>query len=197
MKTFVCLALFSSLFVSSVTADTTKTVDKTSGLSAWVLNDNGLELTLKQVFPEQIRAFYLARGFPEVTADKIAKSCMFQTIIKNSQQKGESIHVDQTFWQVKTNKQTRGIKLKSIWDKEWKHDKKIKPSARLAYRWATFPTKQTFEPKGDYNWGMTCFDLQPGTKFAVEVVWKLGDTKKSAWIDDLSCAQDSNTKESE
>ncbi len=197
MKTFIHLIFLSSLFASSIAADTTKTVDKASGLSVWTFNDNGLELTLKQAFPEQIRAFYLARGFPKATAEKIAKSCMFQTIVKNSLQKGDPIHMDQTLWQVKTNKQTRGIKLKSIWDKEWKNNKQIKHSARLAYRWATFPTKQTFEPKGDYNWGMTCFDLQPGTKFAVEVVWKLGDTQKSAWVDDLSCAQDSNTKENE
>jgi hypothetical protein len=188
------LALTSICITANLAADTQKTLDKETNLSAWILRDSGLELTLKQVFPEQIRAFYLARGFPKTTAEKIANSCMFQTIVKNSLQEGEPIHMDQALWQVKTDTQTRGIKLKSTWDKAWKNNSQIKPAARLAYRWATFPTKQHFEAKGDYNWGMTCFDLQPGTKFAVEIVWKLGNIEKSAWIHGLSCAQDGDSK---
>ncbi len=192
MKIVIYLTLFLNLLGLSIAADTVKILDKTSGLSSWVLSDNGLELTLKQAYPDQIRAFYLARGFPDNIAADIADSCMFQTIVKNTLEKGEVITIPQALWQVKTEIKTAGIKLKQTWDKQWQGNKQIKPASRLAYRWATFPTEQRFEPKGDYNWGMTCFDLKPKTRFDVKVVWQLGDKEKSQWIRGLQCAYDND-----
>ncbi len=191
MRKIFYLGFLVNLFGLSAFADITKTVDETTGLSAWVLKDNGLELTLKQAYPEQIRAFYLARGFPDKIAGEIANSCMFQTIAKNTLNKSDknaaTITLEQALWKVKTRSQTKGIKLKKIWDSQWQKQQ-LKPSARIAYRWATFPTQQSFEPSGDYNWGMTCFDLKPGTEFDVEISWKHGKIKKSAWMYSLSCA---------
>ena len=146
------LLLFSLLSLP-VMADSNPTLDKQSGLIAWVLKQDGLELTLKQAYPEQILAFYLARGFPKDIAQQIANSCLFQTIAKNTlntqdDEPGSNhvITIHQDLWQVKTSEGEHGIKLKESLDKQWKKQQ-LKPAARIAYRWATFPTEQSFRPK--------------------------------------------------
>lgn len=62
-------------------------------------------------------------------------------------------------------------------------------ASRLAFRWATFPTQQTFEQGGDYNWGMTSFGLPPGTIFDLHVFWMQGSQQKDLWIKSIQCSQ--------
>ena len=121
---------------------------------------------------------------------------MFQTIAKNtlSAADGESrarraITLRQSLWRIKTADGERGLTPKESWDKQWK-EQQLKPAARIAYRWATFPTEQSFRPSGDYNWGMTRFDLKPGAEFDVKIVWIKDNKEKSAWLRSLKCAGD-------
>lgn len=192
MRTILFLFFY---FVSShAVADnsvTTVSIDPQTNPGTWVLNQEGLELTLKQLHPDQVRAFYQARGFSSKIANDIANSCMFQSIAKNTQNKaqGHTITVQLKLWRVKTDSETRGIKLKESWNNQWKDDE-VTPAARIAFRWATLPTEQSYEPSGDYNWGMTSFGLKPGSRFDLKVVWKQENTEKSAWIKALRCATD-------
>jgi len=188
LKIFIFAAL--SILTHSAWAEIVKTTDPQTSLSGWKLTDSSLELELIQRLPVQTLAFFQARGFSPQIASDIGNSCVFQTIARNSftQSTHESITIHLADWQVKTDRQLKRVKLKESWDNEWS-ESQVGRAARIAFRWATFPTEQTFEPAGDYNWGMISFDLPPGSVFDLLVVWKQGKTQKKQWITSLQCPE--------
>jgi len=140
-------------------------------------------------------------GLNEVLVDKTT-GLVFQTIVKNTglQKTGEPISISLKTWRisptnpVRKHNRVQGIKLKEDWAEEWLaiQDKKkqVKQSARIAFKWATFPSKQTFEPGGDYNWGMISFGLPPGTTFDLLIVWQSGRQSHERWIKNIQCPED-------
>lgn len=172
-------------------ADVTRQVNAENGLVGWKLQRDGLELELIQRLPDQTRAFFLARGFSAAVADDIGTGCVFQTIARNVSRPPQDLPVAIALaqWRVRHGGELRPVKLKEQWDREWPQDS-VSAAARLAFRWATFPTEQTFEPGGDYNWGMTGFDLPPGETFDLQVVWQLGGRRQVAWINNIECPAD-------
>lgn len=175
----------------SVYAEITTSSDPETGLSAWKLSAHGFELELIQRLPDQTRAFFQGRGFSSEIADEIGRNCVFQTIGKNRMNKksGEAITISLKRWRIRTGNRIQGIKLKESWNKEWS-DSQVDNAARIAFRWATFPTEQIFEPSGDYNWGMISFGLPPQSTFDLNVVWTHGNKEKSQWIKDIQCPED-------
>ncbi|EGV51069.1 hypothetical protein [Candidatus Endoriftia persephone] len=184
---FLCVALLPA----SGFARVEKTVDPTTQLSSWKLSQAGLELKLVQRLPDQTRGFFQARGFSKTIADQIATHCVLQTIARNraSDAAAGAISIDLNEWRIRQGDKVRGLKLKESWDAEWGDDQ-VSAASRIAFRWATFPTRQTFEPAGDYNWGMTSFGPLPGSRFDLKVVWREGDEQKIVWIEALECAED-------
>ncbi len=79
---------------------------------------------------------------------------MLQTIARNraSDAAAGAISIDLNEWRIRQGDKVRGLKLKESWDAEWGDDQ-VSAASRIAFRWATFPTRQTFEPAGDYNLG--------------------------------------------
>jgi hypothetical protein len=190
-RIFIFTILFIlSHFTTLTYAELVKKTDPKTRLSGWKLTEGGLELELIQRLPIQTLAFFQARGFSREIANDIGNSCVFQSIGKNiyTQSADESISIHLADWRVKANGQLKPVKLKEAWDNEWSATQVNSP-ARIAFKWATFPTQQTFEPAGDYNWGMISFDLSPGTVFDLQVVWKEGKTLKQQWITSLQCPE--------
>ena len=161
-------------------------------LQSWELRQGALSLKLIQRTPDQTRAFFLARGFPRETANDIATACVLQTIGRNlgGTEKPVSLGYDLHDWRVRYKGELRPIRLKEDWAEAWKSHPEIPEAARIAFRWATFPTRQQFEPGGDYNWGMTSFGLPPGSRFDLQLRWRENGQPKSAWIENLQCPQD-------
>ena len=155
-----------------------------------------MQLELIQRLPDQTRGFFLARGFNRNIADKIARSCVFQTIVRNtgsdtkiedSDKNAMTVSLKQ--WRVKIKNKTMPIKLKEDWIKEWSRSS-IKPAARHAFRWASFPSEQTFHPTGDYNWGMITFGLTPGNIFDLQIQWRIDNKTHQSVIKNIQCALD-------
>ena len=190
------ILFFSIIFmpiVASATADVTQSqsVDEQAALASWKIDDGNFELELTQLLPDQTRAFFLARGFSKQIANTIATGCIMQIIGRNSAEQGASdsvIDVDLKQWRMLHEGSEGPIKLKEQWDSEWPADK-VSDTARLAFRWATFPTQQNFAP-GDYGWGMTSFGLAPGERFDLRVVWTVAGVEKDAWIRGIQCAEE-------
>lgn len=185
------------LYSPFVLAEVSVEIDPDTNLKSWILSDKGLELKIAQMLPEQVHAFYLARGFSSTIASDIAANCMMQTVVKNttSKETGKAITILLKEWQIKQQRKSddkaehySGIKLKETWNKEWEEDD-ISNAARVAFRWATFPTEQTFEPSGDYNWGMTSFGMAAGNTFDLNVIWHQGGHQFNTWIHTISCAK--------
>jgi hypothetical protein len=178
------------LIAAPAIAGVVQSVDEQTALVSWKIDDGNFELELAQLLPDQTRAFFLARGFSKQIANTIATGCIMQTIGRNSGGQGMpgSIDVDLKQWRMLHDGSEGPIKLKEQWDSEWPADK-VSDTARLAFRWATFPTQQNFAP-GDYGWGMTSFALPPGRHFDLKVVWSVAGVEKDAWIRGVQCAEE-------
>lgn len=160
--------------------------DSETKLIGWKLDEIGFKLELNQLLPNQTRAFFQARGFSVKYADSIANGCVYQTIVHNNSNKPVTISLKQ--WRIKTRDgKEQPIKLKEVWDSEWND---VSQAARIAFRWSTFPTEQTFTSKSDSNWGMTSFGLAPGTSFDLHIFWQLGNEAQDIWIKDMQCPID-------
>ena len=189
VKPFFCLLL---IFISTQSvALVEKTVDSETLLKSWKLTEAPFSLELIQRLPDQTRAFFQARGFSSDIANNIATQCVLQTIGKNTSKapKSKSITYDLHEWKIYINAKAQSIKFKELWDKEWAEGIVTKAS-RIAFRWATFPTQQSFDPGGDFNWGMISFGLPPGSTFDLEVLWKHNNQTHSQWIKQIECPAD-------
>ncbi len=176
------------LLSSMARAELVQSTNALTGLNSWETNEHSLQLELVQRYPSQTAAFFIARGFPEAIATELAETgCVFQTIGKNIG-KNHDVSFNLAEWRVVIGDQTLPLKLKKQWHKQWAKNA-VTPAARIAFRWATFPTEQTFKP-GDYNWGMITFNLPPGSEFDLKVVWREGGAEYSSVIPELQCAKD-------
>ncbi len=161
-----------------------------NGLRSWTLHDGALELQLIPRLPDQTRAFFLARGFPADVADRIARACVFQVIGKNvaTSDAPHDIRIDLRQWRITHRNQTVPIKLKEVWAEQWPDD--VPNAARIAFRWATFPTDQVYHPADDHNWGMVSLGPPPGSILDLDVVWFEDGRHKHFTIEGLDCPTD-------
>lgn len=189
----IILAALFNISITAYSAELLTGTDEQAQLPFWQVTDKGISLRLVQRLPIQSRAFFLARGFNKDQAERIAQSCIFQTVFKNTsntEQVNSPLSYNLEDWQVIVHGQTRGMKTREQWDVEWIKDK-VKKTQRLAFEWALYPTRQTYQP-GDYNWGMSSFNLDPGTRFKLTVVWRQFGKQHKYLIDGIQCAEDIN-----
>jgi hypothetical protein len=171
-------------------ASVTTGTDEQARLPYWQLSDESMSLRLVQRLPDQTRGFFLARGFSPEHAERIAQSCVFQTVFHNTSNAGVSSPLVYNLrdWVVYVDGKQQGLKTREDWDSEWRQ-LGTSQAARIAFEWALYPTRQTYKP-GDYNWGMSIFNLSPGTRFNVKVVWRQHGKIHSDIIEGIECAPD-------
>jgi hypothetical protein len=163
--------------------------DQATGLETWQWHGDGASLTFNQLLPDQSRAYFQGRGFPPEHAEQVALACVFQTIIRNRADAVVPLEVDLSQWRViPVQGNPRPPQLQSDWQAQWER-RRIVQSARLAFRWSLFPTRQTFQP-GDWNMGMVTFGLTPGEAFDLELTWHEGTEPRRWRLEDMRCAPD-------
>lgn len=190
-RTLRC-CLLAAVWVSAAVngAQLSQGVDAEAGLPYWQVQDAGMSLRLVQRLPDQTRAFFLARGFARADAEMIAQSCVFQTVLKNTSQtsRPDALEYSLQNWRVHRAVFVSGLKTREAWAKVWAARETPMP-ARIAFAWALLPTQQRNNP-GDYNWGMTVFDMPPESRFDLEVVWHQFGKRQSAVLKGLHCGPD-------
>lgn len=160
-----------------------------SGLPGWHWEGDDGSFTFNQRLPDQTRAFFQGRGFLPEQTEPLAADCVFQTIIRNSAAASTPLEVDLAKWRViPAGGTTQPLRLEAQWQTEWELLGVAKP-ARIAFRWALFPTQQRFEP-GDWNMGMITLGLPPDSQFDLEVVWYAGSERRQHRLTDMQCAAD-------
>jgi len=169
-----------------VSADVLDVTDPETGLAAWTWRDQGVSLQLRQLLPDQTRAFFLGRGFQAGEADRVGRACVFQTIFRNDGLK--PVEYDLTEWSVYHKVKHLPLQTREVWEQYWL-EQNIGKGPRIAFRWALLPTRQRFEP-GDYNWGMASFGLAPGERFDLSLSMSIGDDPVGAEIPGITCAPD-------
>lgn len=184
-----CLILFGLLWNSLVTADITHRIDDATGLQTWEWTDGKSQFTFNQRVPDQARAFFQARGFTSVQSEPIAQNCFFQIIIRNLANNDNPMVLDLEQWQViEKNGATHPPRLEQHWRQQLQ-EMKVTKAAGIAFRWALFPTHQSFQP-GDWNMGLITMGTAPGKPFSLNITWKEQDTPRQVRINDMRCGSD-------
>lgn len=161
--------------------------DESTGLRYWEWRGGAVVFRLTQRLPDQTRAFFIARGFDSESADLFARSCVFQSLFKNAGEAGE-VTFDLREWRVLWSGSASPLLLRDDWGGQWRA-RGLTPSARIAFDWSLLPTTQAYAP-GDYNWGMTSYGLEPGTRFGVEFTWRRDGRAHAGRIEGLQCPPD-------
>lgn len=164
--------------------------DEQAQLPYWEISDGAMSLRLVQRLPDQTRGFFAARGFAPEHAEIIAQSCVFQTVFKNESQRGtpSPLEYDLRKWVVSVAGAAQGMKTREDWKAQWQRLGVALP-AQLAFEWSLYPTQQVYQA-GDYNWGMSTFNLKPGTVFDLTVAWRQHGRAHSETIRGMRCAPD-------
>ena len=117
---------------------------------------------------------------------------MFQTVFKNVAPPSDPgvIEYNLDEWIVYAAGKQRRMKTREAWQKEWAARRAPK-AAQLAFEWGLLPTRQAYRA-GDYNWGLSVFNLAPGTRFDLDVVWRQDGERRSARLKGVVCAPDSH-----
>lgn len=164
--------------------------DEQSFLPYWQMVDKGINLRLVQRLPDQTRAFFMSRGFTEVQAEIIANSCVFQTVFRNTSNLStpDTLKYNLRNWVVEHKGKKTNPKVREDWEKQWQAQKVKKPQ-RMDFEWSLVPTDWKYEP-GDYNWGMTFYNLKPGSVFNLTIVWdQYGKTNRYTFRN-IQCSPD-------
>jgi hypothetical protein len=160
-----------------------------SGLPGWHWQGEGAFFTFNQRLPDQTRAFFQGRGFLPEQAEPLARDCVFQAIIRNGAEATAPMALSLAEWRVHpVGGSAQPLRLEAQWQEQWERMGVSRP-ARIAFRWALFPTEQHFAP-GDWNMGMITLGLAPGSCFELEVVWRAGDVSKRQRFPAMQCAAD-------
>ena len=169
-------------------AATQGTVPET-GLRYWEWRGQGILFRLTQRLPDQTRAFFLARGFAAQDADFLARKCVFQTLFQNVESPGgATIRYDLNEWSIQAQGSHRTLLTRERWDEIWTTRGAGQP-ARIAFEWSLLPTRQLYQPQ-DYNWGMTSFGLEPGSRFDLDFSWQRDGRREQASLVGVQCPED-------
>lgn len=161
-------------------------VNPETSIESWNLQDDGVEVVLTQIIPDQARGFFLARGFKREDVDYYASSCVFVAIVTNRSPTPVTYRLAN--WRyVKGDGAARKLKSTDDWLSEWKQ-RGVPSNARIAFEWSQHPAGQTLEP-GDWNQGMTTYQVLHGSRFDLTVKWKKGKNNYVDTIRGIRCAE--------
>jgi len=160
-----------------------------TGLRHWQWQNDHVLLRLTQRLPDQTRGYFLARGFSETNAERLAVNCTFQTTFKNiANNKGSAVDINMANWRIKVNGVEKKLIVKEQWQQQWQKAN-VSDAALIAFTWSMMPTTQTYHP-GDYNWGMTTFGLKPGLEFDLSFNWYVNGKPEYGKINNIACPAD-------
>jgi len=168
-------------------------IDPDSGIVTWEVQADGVALRLSQILPDQVRAFYLGRGFEPDAAELLAtRACVFQTVFRNDAvAQGIRFHLGE--WRALTAEGEVPLRLEQDWQREWAA-RGVPSGPRTAFRFALYPTEHRYQI-GDWNMGMTFYPLPLGSEFDLRFVWWRDAQRYESVLRGVRCATDSAVEE--
>jgi hypothetical protein len=142
-----------------------------TGAGSWEIYSAGVTFSLTQILPDQVKAFYVNRGFTLEQIRDFERSCVYMTVLRNDNAPG-TIHFISNDWLVQVNGKRQPLVPVSEWLERFE-SAGISKAALVAFRWAQFPPEQSYEPGGDWNQGMLSMGLPPGSIFDVTARWDI------------------------
>jgi len=160
--------------------------DPDTGAATWETQAHGVTLSLTQLLPDQVSAFYVNRGFALADAAVFARACVFMTVLRNDAAPGE-LSFRLADWRVQQGGETRSLPLLDDWLAQWQ-GRGVGAAARVAFRWAQFPPEQSYAP-GEWNQGMLATGLPPGSRFDLIARWTVAGQVYEGRVDDARCSE--------
>jgi len=182
----LALLLLTLILSLSATAEQQKTTDPLT----WEKTQQGVTFYLKQLHPDQVKAFYLGRGFSQAQIKPYTDSCVYTSILRNDHAVGR-IHFLRKNWRINSKDKQQSIQQNSAWLALFKQQN-VSPSALIAFRLAQLPEEQEYEPSGDWNQGMLAIDLPLGSQFDLTVNWDINGQPYAMKLKGLRCAKQKN-----
>ena len=169
-----------------------------SGADGWRLLGEHIKIELNPLYRDQVRAFYIGRGFSESVSEQLAQLCVFQAVIQNISPADEAVLVDVDLadWRIVGDEgvehalASKASRMKAL------EAAGASQAALLAFKWATFPEQQDFKLSGDYGWGMILFGERPAGSFNLRVQWRAGGETRIHTLKNLDCLGEAPANES-
>ena len=161
-------------------------VDADTGAETWETQSAGVALSITQILPDQVRAFYINRGFPAEAIEAYARSCVYMTVLRNDAAPGV-VHFRLADWTVDSEAERRPPVGVDTWMQRLR-PLELGKAALIAFRWAQFPPEQAYEPGGDWNQGMLAMGLPAGTEFDLIARWDVDGENYEGMIENARCA---------
>ena len=161
-------------------------LDPDTGAATWEVQVHGVTLSLTQLLPDQVRAFYVNRGFALSDTAVFAEACVFMTVLRNDGAPGE-LSFRLADWQLRQGGTARGLPPLDDWMAQWEA-RGVGAAARIAFRWAQFPPEQRYAP-GEWNQGMLATGLAPGSRFDLIARWSAAGQSYEGRLDDVRCSE--------
>ena len=108
----------------------------------FVENDDMLMVLMPHT-PEQIAAFYEARGFPKKALELISKACFITVHIENKSNR--VIWLETANWRLSSNNQTLRRLGKEHWDNRW-NEINLPLANRSTFGWTQLPVQRDLQP---------------------------------------------------
>jgi len=188
MKTITIVSILLLLsFSCYADAPQTRRTDSVTGAKTWEIQVDGVHFSLTQLLPDQVRAFYVNRGFTLEQIEPYASSCVYMTVLRNDNAPG-MIHYISGSWSVSVNSRLYEWVPVNQWVERFSR-LGVKKSAIIAFRWAQFPPEQEYRPGGDWNQGMLSMGLPAGSLFDITAKWDIAGKGYQARLKEVQCAE--------
>ncbi len=185
LSTTILLGVASA--IPQVWAGQTQTINPQTQAETWKTHINGVSLSLTQLLPDQVRAFYVNRGFTLKQIEAYATACVYIMILRNDKAPG-TVHFVQKKWSVVSPSGSRPPMDTGNWLQRLQQAGATKP-ALIAFRWAQFPPEHEYEPNGDWNQGMLATGLPAGSSFDLVVRWDVKAQTFEGRLRNVHCAR--------
>lgn len=178
------LAFSCASAATALKGETVHSISEETGMATWETEDKGVYFRLTQISQEQAQAFMLARGMDAKSASEFASTCVFMSVLRNDSKKPIKYRLAE--WRYVPQQGKPQLMLtKHDWLARWQPRNFSKP-VKTAFEWSQFPVEQTFSP-GDWNQGMTTYEIPPGSRFDVTYRWWQGGKLFEGTLRNVEC----------
>lgn len=132
--------------------------------------------------PNQIAAFYEARGFPKKMIEATGKACFFTVVIKNKS--NQILWHDLSGWKFSSNGALVERYDRGYWQQQWQ-DIQAPQASQSTFRWTLLPEKLDFRPNESEGGNIT---LPRVVKhFDIEATFKLETKPLTIHLKNIQC----------
>lgn len=163
-------------------------IDPATGIETWAASVAGVSVSLTQILPDQLRAFYVNRGFSSAAIEPYARSCVYMTVLRNDAAEGV-VQFRLADWRVVAGTGVRPVVATGEWVERLQAARPT-AAAMIAFRWAQFPSAHAYQPGGDWNQGMLSIGLRPGEVFDLVVRLEVEGRSYTGELEDVRCARE-------